>query len=119
MKYVLFIIVILISDIVYAHPAFFVQFKERYVFENTGDPGHEAWIKKVKATRCNICHEGKNRKIRNIYGKELSRLLDKADRKNKKKIHESFIEVESWKISKDSEETFGDKIMRGELPGGE
>ena len=97
-----------------AHPAFAVkqfydEFKEVYV--NNGDLDAGA----VAKAKCNICHEGKSKKDKNAYGKELDKLLDrKKDAKNPEKIREALAKVAGMKSP--SGKTWGEILKAGELP---
>ena len=48
-------------------------FKDLYVQPNT------PFAKQVEDAKCNLCHDGKNRKNRNDYGKAVQLYLKKAD----------------------------------------
>ncbi len=120
MRYILCVLFLFCTTESYAHPQFFVQFKKRYVYEESTDPGHQEWIRKIKTTRCHVCHEGSNKKHRNIYGQALSTLLNRNDRKNSAKIQRSLIAVEGYSIDPNdinNTVTFGDRIAEGLLPG--
>ena len=100
---------------VMAIPPFAKEFNNLYVEGNS----NEAFVAAVKEAKCNVCHVGKDKKDRNAYGEELNKLLDKkADAKNVDKIKESLEKVAALKAG-DSEETYGELITAGKLPGGE
>ena len=102
-----------------ADPSFKKQFEVKYVKKDSSDPMDVAFAAKVKKARCNVCHVGKNRKMRNAYGAELSKLLDrKMDRKNKEKIQQALDTVAALKSNPDDENspTFGELLAQGELP---
>ena len=70
----------------------------------------------VKKEKCSVCHDPKDKKIRNPYGEALDKLLDrKTDAKDMEKIQKALKTVEAEK-AKDGE-TFGEKIKAGKLPG--
>ena len=101
-----------------ARPAFAIkqfqdEFKSLYVQEGT------PLAAEVERVKCNVCHEGKDKKARNAYGKALDERLDKkADKENKEKIRQMLEEVAALPSDpavKDSP-TFGDLIKAGKLP---
>ena len=77
----------------------------------------------AKVKKCNVCHDprkidGKiSKKNRNDYGKALSKLLTKKDKKNTKKINDAFTKVEKMSADKKKKRpTFGDLLESGKLP---
>ena len=61
--------------------------------------------------KCNVCHEGSDKKNRNDYGKALDALLDKAtDAKDTAKINGALD-----KVAADNAK-FGDNLKAGKLP---
>ena len=61
--------------------------------------------------KCNTCHEGTDKKMRNAYGKALDVLLDKAtDAKDTAKINAALD-----KVAADNAK-FGDNLKAGKLP---
>jgi len=69
----------------------------------------------VAKAKCNICHEGKSKKDKNAYGKELDKLLDrKKDAKNPEKIREALEKVAGMKSP--SGKTWGEILTAGKLP---
>lgn len=66
--------------------------------------------------KCNLCHAGESKKMRNPYGQALDKLLSKDDTKNADKIREALKAVEPEKAP--SGETFGDRIKAGKAPCG-
>ncbi len=66
---------------------------------------------------CNVCHKGKKKKDRNAYGDALAKHTGKNN-KDAGKIDEALVKTEKDKPSKDSKETFGDILKRGDLPAG-
>ena len=65
---------------------------------------------------CNVCHvKGKAKKMRNEYGEQLAKLLDrKADKDDPKKIQESIKKVGALKSSKGP--TYSEMLKEGKLP---
>jgi hypothetical protein len=75
----------------------------------------------VEAAKCNVCHKGKSKKDRNVYGEALAKLLDKKeDKDNKDKIRQALetVSKESSNPADASAPTFGALIEQGKLPGG-
>jgi len=99
--------------------AFRVEFIAKYVKADSEDAKDKAFAAAVEKAKCGICHEGKNKKNRNAYGKALDELLDfKADAENKEKIQAALKKVESKRSDPKDEKspTFGDLIKAGKLP---
>ena len=92
------------------------EFKAMYVKEGT--PLAAA----VETAKCNVCHVGKSKKDRNVYGEALAERLDKKeDAKNVEKIKKALEEVAALSSdpAKADAPTFGKLIEEGKLPGGE
>lgn len=106
-----------------ARPAFAIkqfqdEFKAVYLKPDSSDPAEKALVTAVEAAKCNLCHKGKEKKERNVYGHALAELLDKKeDAKNMEKIRKALETVAGMK-SADGEPTFGELIAMGKLPGG-
>ena len=86
----------------------------------------EAIVAKTKAAdKCTICHDAKDKKIRNEYGKALSKHMPTAEFMKlkdptmkaalEKKLGEALKATEADKHS--SGKTFGEVIKAGKLPG--
>ncbi len=99
-----------------AIPAFQKEFYAKYLTDDT----NEEYVTTVKEAKCFLCHVGKKKKNRNVYGEALSELLDKKkDKKDKEKIQAALDQVAEMKVEdKDDSPTFGDLIREGKLPGG-
>ena len=67
------------------------------------------------ATKCEACH-GKDKKVRNDYGKSVGEALGEAKVKDAEKIKGALKKAEAGKSSVDGK-TFGDLIKDGKLPG--
>ena len=98
------------------------EWDKRYVKKESSVPVEKALADAVATAKCNVCHQGEERKNHNAYGKELKKLLNKkADKDNTAKMNEAFDTVE--KLHSDpanpSSPTFGDLIKQGKLPGGD
>lgn len=98
------------------------EFLKLYVKQDSADPKEKALADAVAKIKCNVCHEGTQKKNRNAYGKALDELLDKkADAKDTAKIQDALKKVEAMhsKAGDDKSPTFGDLIKEGKLPCGE
>ncbi len=103
-----------------AFPPFFKEFQAKYVKADSKDEKDIAFAKAVDGAKCAVCHAGPNKKVRNDYGKQVAKLLNKGDQKNATKIQESLDKVAAIKSNaKDPKApTYGDKIAGGKLPSG-
>ena len=102
--------------------AFFEEFKAVYVKPESADPAEKALAAEVETAKCNVCHVGKSKKDRNVYGEALAeRLGKKEDAKNVEKIKKALEEVAALSSdpAKADAPTFGKLIEEGKLPGGE
>jgi hypothetical protein len=98
------------------------QFKAKYVKEKPANDKEKALAEAVAKVKCLVCHEGKSKKNRNPYGRQLAELLDKkTDKENVEKIRKALDKVAKTKVDakKKDSPTFGDRIAQGKLPGGE
>ncbi len=103
-----------------AIPPFNEAFKKAYL----SDP-KSALSVAVDKVKCNVCHEGTNKKMKNEYGLAVGKLLKKADFSKDaidadpagkaKQLADALAKVEGEK-SKDGK-TFGEKLKAGALPG--
>jgi hypothetical protein len=97
------------------------EFRDKYVNEDSTDPADVAFAELVKEARCDLCHAGRDKEVRNRYGEALSVLLDHdADKKNVEKIQAALDEVAGQASDPDDPDspTFGELIEQGKLPGG-
>jgi len=101
-----------------AHKEFKAEWDATYVQPGSSDPAVKALAAAAKEAKCFVCHVGSSRKVRNAYGMELAKLLTKADKTNKDKIHAAFETVAALKCDpkNDSSPTYGDRIKEGKLP---
>ena len=98
-----------------ALPAFNKQFLETYK--------EASILPAAKEAKCNVCHYGKSKKLRNDYGQTLKKFVTKEDYKKlkddkealKKKIEDAF--KACLKEKSTSGKTFGELIKAGKLPG--
>src|SRR5437762_2887974 len=63
-----------------AIPPFWEQFEAKYVKKGATDEKQKALNVLLTETKCNVCHVmGQEKKVRNRYGTELAKLLNKKD----------------------------------------
>jgi cytochrome c553 len=67
-------------------------------------------------TKCSACHDPKDKKIRNDYGKAVGTALGEPKIKDAEKIKAALTKAEGEKSST-AGKTFGDLIKDGKLPG--
>lgn len=67
-------------------------------------------VKAAADVKCNVCHKGENKKMRNEYGMALGELLKKGDAKDTAKIIKSMDDVAA------ANKKFGDNLKAGKLP---
>ncbi len=99
---------------------FYIQYKKDYL-DNHADKEYAETVNKA-ANRCFVCHQGKNRKNHNAFGKHLVELLDsKKDVKDKEKISAAIKKVVAMHVDPkdDKSETYMDRIKASKWPGGE
>jgi hypothetical protein len=102
-----------------AIPPFKKEFDNKYVKKDSSDPNEKALAEAVEKVKCNVCHKGKDKKMRNAYGEELAKLLDKkADAKNPEKIQQALDKVAALPSnpSDPKSPTYGDLLKEGKLP---
>ncbi len=116
-----------------AIPPFWKEFEAKYIKPDSADEKEKAFAKvaaDAKTGKCNVCHVGTDKKMRNAYGKSLATLLKKdnfkAERmqaeadKCKAEIIAALEAVAAMKSGEgDAAPTFGALIAEGKLPGGE
>src|SRR5438046_1071592 len=96
-------------------------------------PYNKEWVAKYnegdknaafKEARCNVCHAGESKKMRNEYGKAVGKYLSKAkymqfkehEAAAKKYILEGLQKAENEKSS--TGKSYGELLKAGKLPGG-
>ncbi len=100
------------------------DFVARYVEPSADDPQEAARKKVILAeavagAKCNVCHDGRDKRRRNAYGDELAKLLDKkADAENTKKVISALEAAGQIKCDPTDENspTYGDLLDQGKLP---
>ena len=102
----------------YAVEAFKKQFEAKYVKKDPATDSEKAFAAAVTTAKCNVCHVGKTKKVRNEYGKALSTLVTKKDAKNLEKIQDALAKAADMKSnpSDPSSPTFGELFEKGQLP---
>ncbi len=97
-------------------------FEAKYVKPDSTAANDVALTQAFRKVTCGTCHaDPKNKKIRNVYGKQLEKLISKKDKKDTAKIQAALDSVANKK-SKPSDAkspTFGEKIAGGKLPASE
>lgn len=118
------------ASIARAIPPFFKEFQAKYIKADATDEKEKAFATLVTQTaKCNVCHVGTDKKMRNAYGQKLSELLkkdnfkaerlkDEAD-KCKAEMNAAFDAVAAMKSGDDASPTFAQLIAEGKLPGGD
>lgn len=115
-------ILILAARTANADKAFRDEFIAKYVKPDSSDTKDKAFAEACDKAKCAICHEGRSKKDRNAYGKELAKLLKRdTDKENKPKIQAALDKVAQLKLNPDDSKspTFGELIQAGKLPAGE
>ncbi|MGD9721843.1 MAG: hypothetical protein AB7O59_11015 [Pirellulales bacterium] len=114
----------------WAIPPFFKEFQEKYVKADSTEEKDKAFAELVnQKVKCNVCHMGTSKKMRNGYGQQLAMLLKKDDFKParlkdeadkvKAEIAAAFDKVAAMKSGDDASPTYGELIAAGKLPGGD
>ncbi len=108
-----------------SRPQYMKAFSSMYV-KPDGSADDKAFAAAVKDAKCQVCHEGEKKSNRNVYGKELAKVLKPADagadfrgETDPAKINDALKKVADMHIdAKDPKSpTFGDLIKEGKLPG--
>jgi hypothetical protein len=98
---------------------FLTEFDKMYLADHPNEEFQKA--ARDPKMKCLICHQGKNRKNRNVYGAFLDELLDrKKDIKNVDKIKEALAKVGAMHSDPEDESspTYDELIKAGTFPGG-
>jgi hypothetical protein len=82
------------------------------------------FVEAVETAKCNVCHQGESKKMRNEYGKVVGKYLTKAkyneikenEAEAKKYILEGLQKAEAEKNG--GGKSFGEMMKAGSLPGG-
>jgi len=121
----LLIIASMVIALATARPApavlqFYKVYEKEYLDSHT-DKKYAEEVKKP-SVKCLVCHQGKNRKNHNPFGKHLKGLLDrKKDTKDVEKISATLKKVLELHVDPKDEksETYFDRIRASKWPGGE
>jgi hypothetical protein len=111
----------MVASRAWAVPAFNEAFKKAYLQDGT------PLADKVAEVKCNVCHEGKNKKDKNEFGVAVGKYLKKADFTGDSKKYDPKSEegqkalaegLEKAAMEKSSNgKTYGELMKAGELPG--
>lgn len=99
-------------------------FNKEWVAKYKDGSSNAKFVEAVETAKCNVCHEGTSKKMKNDYGKAVGKYLTKAkyneikedEAAAKKYILEGLTKCETEKCS--SGQTYGEVLKKGELPGG-
>lgn len=101
-----------------ALPPFNKEWMAKYKDGNT----NAKFVEAVDTAKCNVCHEGTSKKMKNEYGKVVGKYLTKAkyneikddEAAAKKYILEGFAKAEAEKNG--TGKSYGEMLKSGELP---
>lgn len=101
-----------------AVPPFYAEFKKDYIDSLKDKKFAEAMDK--ADVKCLVCHQGKQKKNRNEFGKVVGKLLTKKDAKDKEKIAAGLKKALAMHVDPKDEksETYMDRLMASQWPGG-
>lgn len=108
----------LMGSLAVAMKPFHDEFVAKYVKPDSTEKKEKAFAEAAQAAKCNICHQGKTKTVRNIYGRALGRFLSEDDAESKEKVRAALDKAAQVKINPDDPRspTFGDLIKAGKLP---
>lgn len=95
-------------------------FDKKYVKSPPGSDAEKKLAEAVETAKCNVCHVGENKKMRNAYGEALKKFLTKKDGKDTDKIIKALDDVAKQHSdpNDDKSPTYGELIAEGKLPAG-
>ena len=101
-----------------ALPPFQIEFKKDYL-DSLKDKKFAEEMNKADV-KCLVCHQGKQKKNRNAFGKDVGKLLTKKDAKDKDKIAAGLKKALAMHVDPkdDKSETYMDRLMASKWPGG-
>jgi hypothetical protein len=101
-----------------AVPPFYIEFKKDYL-ESLKDKKFVEAVDKADV-KCLVCHQGKQKKNRNDFGKVVGKFLTKKDAKNKEKIAEGLKKALAMHVDpkNDKSETYMDRLKASKWPAG-
>ena len=111
-------VLIAVASPALALPPFQVQFKKDYL-DSFKDKKFVEEMNKADQ-KCLVCHQGKQKKNRNEFGKVVSKFLTKKDAKDKEKIAAGLKKAFAMHVDpkNDKSETYMDRLLAGKWPGG-
>jgi hypothetical protein len=101
-----------------AIPQFYAEFKKDYLDSLKDKKFAEAMGK--SDVKCLICHQGKQKKNRNSFGKEVAKVLTKKDKSDNEKIAAGLKKALAMHVDPKDEksETYMDRLKASKWPGG-
>ena len=113
------LVVVVATQAALAVPPFAVAFKKEYLDNNEHKEFAEEACKAPNS--CLVCHQGKNRKNRNDFGKVVGKLLTKKDGKNTEKIATELKKALDMHVDPkdDKSDTYLDRVKAGKYPVGD
>ena len=116
----LLVVPVLIAFVVPAAalPPFYMEFKKDYIEPLKDKKFAEAMDK--ADVKCLVCHQGKQKKNRNEFGKVAAKFLTKKDAKDKDKIAAGLKKALAMHVDPkdDKSETYMDRLLASKWPGG-
>jgi hypothetical protein len=99
-------------------------FNKEWMAKYKDGSSNAKFVEAVETAKCNVCHEGMSKKMKNEYGKAVGKFLTKAkyneikedEAAAKKYILEGLQKVEAEKSA--AGKSYGDLLKTGTLPGG-
>jgi len=122
MRYYCFLLAIPVSIAIAlpagAYPQFQKAFQDGYLKSLKDKKFAEAMEK--GDVKCLVCHQGKQKKNRNAFGKEVSKILTKKNVKDNDKIVAGLKKALALHVDpkNDKSETYMDRLMAGKWPAG-
>jgi hypothetical protein len=101
-----------------ALPPFQIEFKKDYT-DSLKDKKFAEEMNKADV-KCLVCHQGKQKKNRNDFGKVVAKFLTKKDAKDKEKIAAGLKKALAMHVDPKDEksETYMDRLLASKWPGG-
>jgi hypothetical protein len=101
-----------------AIPQFYAEFKKDYLDSLKDKKFAEAMGK--SDVKCLACHQGKQKKNRNSFGKEVGKVLTKKDKSDNEKIAAGLKKALAMHVDPKDEksETYMDRLKASKWPGG-
>jgi hypothetical protein len=101
-----------------AVPQFYMEFKKDYL-QNLKDKKFAEAMDKADV-KCLVCHQGKQKKNRNEFGKVVGKFLTKKDAKDKEKIAEGLKQALAMHVDpkNDKSPTYLERLESDQWPAG-